>query len=275
MTTRDFRFGIGLRSIKSPDRLREKVRKFEDLGFDVIHFPDHIGAPAPFPAMVAAAAAASTIRVGTFVLNAAFYSPALLARDAVDTDLLTDGRLELGLGTGYVREEFEAAEIPYPSAGERVAHLRHTTTYLKDVAPSIPLLIAGNGDKVLTIAAQHADIIGLTGGGIPESPGDDPLAERVDFVRAAAGHRIDDLELNLAITAVPTDSSGIPDLTLTRAYFPDATDEQLLAMPTVLRGTPRAMAEELQAQRERYGITYFTVQDYHGVNFAHVIDALR
>ena len=106
---RDFRFGIGLRSIKSAGRLREKVRRFEGLGFDVVHFPDHIGAPAPFPAMVAAAEAASTIRVGTFVLNAAFYSPALLARDAVDTDLLSDGRLELGLGTGYVRAEFEAA----------------------------------------------------------------------------------------------------------------------------------------------------------------------
>jgi probable F420-dependent oxidoreductase len=275
VTDRDFRFGIGLRSIKSPDRLREKVRKFEDLGFDVIHFPDHIGAPAPFPAMVAAAAAARTIRVGTFVLNAAFYSPALLARDAVDTDLLSDGRLELGLGTGYVREEFEAAEIPYPTAGQRVAHLRHVTMYLKGVAPTIPLLIAGNGDKVLTIAAQHADIIGLTGGGIPESPGDDPLAERVDFVRAAAGERVDDLELNLAITAVPTDSSGIPDLTLTRAYFSDASDAQLLAMPTVLQGSPGEMADTLRAQRERYGITYFTVQDYHGANFAHVIDALR
>lgn len=273
--TRDFRFGIGLRSIKSPDRLRERVRKFEDLGFDVIHFPDHIGAPAPFPAMVAAAAAARAIRVGTFVLNAAFYSPALLARDAVDTDLLSDGRLELGLGTGYVREEFEAAEIPYPTAGQRVAHLRHVTTYLKGVAPTIPLLIAGNGDKVLTIAAQHADIIGLTGGGIPENVGDDPLAERVDFVRAAAGDRFDDLELNLAITAVPTDSSGLPDLTLTRAYFPDASDAQLLAMPTVLQGSPGEMADTLRAQRERYGITYFTVQDYHGANFAHVIDALR
>ena len=272
---RDFRFGIGLRSIKSATRLREKVRRFEDLGFDVVHFPDHIGAPAPFPAMVAAAASAPTIRVGTFVLNAAFYSPALLARDAVDTDVLSDGRLELGLGTGYVRSEFEAAEIPYPTAGERVDHLRHTVNHLKQNAPSIPLLIAGNGDRVLRIAAELADIIGFTGGGLPDESGIDPLAERVDFVRAAAGDRFAELELNLAITAVPTDSSGMPDLELTRAYFQGASDEQLLAMPTVLRGTPADMADELRAQRDRYGLTYFTVQDYHGESFAKVIEALR
>ena len=201
--------------------------------------------------------------------------PALLARDAVDTDLLSDGRLELGLGTGYVREEFEAAEIPYPSAGQRVDHLRHTTTYLKNVAPSIPVLIAGNGDRVLRIAARHADIIGFTGGGIPTSTDPDPMAERVEFVRAEAGDRVDELEFNLAITGVPTDSSGIPDLTLTRAYFPDASDEQLLAMPTVLRGTPRDIADTLRSLRDRYGTTYFTVQDYHGEYFAQVINELR
>lgn len=127
-----------LRSIKSADRLRERVRQFEDLGYGVAHFPDHIGAPAPFPSMVAADGAARTIRVGTYVLNAAFYEPALLARDAVDVDVISDGRLELGLGTGYVQEEFEAAEIPYPSAGERVLHLHHTVSHLKRIAPTVP-----------------------------------------------------------------------------------------------------------------------------------------
>jgi probable F420-dependent oxidoreductase len=275
---RDFRFGIGVRSVKSAQRLRETVRRFEDLGFDVLHVPDHLGrfgVPAPFPTMVAAAEAAKTMRVGTFVINAAFYKPALLARDAVAVDVLTEGRLDLGLGTGYVREEFEAAEMPYPSAGERVDHLRHTTRYLKQTAPTIPILIAGNGDRVLRIAAQHADIIGLTGGGVPQYPGHDPLAERIDFVRAAAGDRFGDLELNIAITGVPTDSSGIPDLALTRGYAPDATEEQLLALPTVLTGTPRDIADTLRARRDNYGITYFTVQDYHAEYFAKVIEELR
>ncbi|EHB58148.1 putative F420-dependent oxidoreductase [Mycolicibacterium rhodesiae JS60] len=275
---KDFRFGIGVRSVKSAQKLRDTVRRFEDLGFDVLHVPDHLGRfgiPAPFPTMVAAAEYSKTMRVGTFVINAAFYKPAILARDAIAVDILSEGRLDLGLGTGYVREEFEAAEMPYPSAGERVDHLRHTTTYLKQTAPSIPILIAGNGDRVLRIAAQHADIIGLTGGGVPEYPGHDPLAERIDFVRAAAGERFADLELNIAITGVPTDSSGIPDLALTRGYAADATEEQLLALPTVLSGTPRDIADTLRARRDDYGISYFTVQDYHAEYFAKVIAELR
>ena len=77
------------------------------------------------------------------------------------------------------------------------------------------------------------------------------------------------------ITGVPTDSSGIADLTLTRAYFPEATDEQLRGMPTVLEGTPGDIADALRAQRDRYGVSYFTVQDYHGDYFAPVISALR
>ena len=275
---KDFRFGIGVRSVKSAQKLRDTVRRFEDLGFDVLHVPDHLGRfgiPAPFPTMVAAAEYSKTMRVGTFVINAAFYKPAILARDAIAVDVLSEGRLDLGLGTGYVREEFEAAEMPYPSAGERVDHLRHTTKYLKDTAPLIPILIAGNGDRVLRIAAQYADIIGLTGGGVPDHPGHDPLAERIDFVRAAVGDRFADLELNIAITGVPTDSSGIPDLALTRGYAPDATEEQLLALPTVLTGTPRDIADTLRARRDTYGITYFTVQDYHAEYFAKVIAELR
>lgn len=271
---REFRFGIGLRSIRSADRLRERVRRFEGLGYDVIHFPDHLGAPAPFPAMVAAANAARTIRVGTYVLNAAFYSPALLARDAVDVDVLSDGRLELGLGTGYVREEFEAAGIDYPSAGDRVSHPRHTVEYLRRVRPAVPLLIAGNGDRVLTLAARHADIIGFSGGSAG-SRAEDPLADRVALVKAAAAGRFDSLELNLAITAVPTDDSGIPDLTLTRAYEPDKSDDKLIDMPSVLSGSPRQIADTLIERRERYGVSYFTVQDYHGRYFARVINALR
>ena len=268
-----FRFSIGIHSAKSSAALRDKARRLEDAGFDALHLPDHIGAPAPFPVLAAIAAATSTVRLGTYVLNACFYKPALLARDAAAVNDLSDGRLELGLGAGYVREEFEAAELPYPSAGQRVDYLEHVTKYLKTHLPKVPILIAGNGNRLLTVAAQHADMIGLTGAN--DRGVDDALAERVEFVRAAAGDRFADLELNLAITAVPSDSSGKPDLSMTRRYVPGLSDEQLLALPSVLSGSPRDIADTLRGYRETYGLTSVTVQEHHADTVAKVIAEFR
>jgi probable F420-dependent oxidoreductase len=271
--SRAFRFSVGIHSVKSRAALQDKARRLEGFGFDGVHLPDHLGAPAPFPVLTAIAAATSSVRLGTYVLNACFYKPALLARDVAAVDQLSDGRLDLGLGAGYVREEFEAAELPYPSARQRVDYLEHVTTYLKKHHPSVPILIAGNGNRLLTVAAQHADIIGLTGAN-PRGVGD-PLAERIEFVRAAAGDRFDDLELNLAITAVPSDNSGMPDLSLTRRYAPTLSDEELLALPAVLSGSPRDIADTLRRYRESYGLTSFTVQESHAATFAKVIAEFR
>lgn len=270
---KDFRFGMSMRFFKSRARFEEKVKRAEDVGFDILCVPDHLGAVAPIPALTAVAMVTPKIRVSMYVLNAAFYKPALLSRDLEALDKLSDGRLEIGLGTGYVREEFEAAELPYPSAGARVDYLEHMTTYLKEHHPTTPILIAGNGDRVLTIAAERADIIGLTGSKV--RPAEDPLAERIEFVRNAAGDRFDSLELNLAITAVPAEGESMPDLSMTRRYASDLSEEQLLSLPSVLSGTPREMADKLSAFREKYGVTSFTVQDNHIENFAKVIAELR
>ena len=270
---KDFRFGLSVRFFKSRAALEQKVKRAEDLGFDILTVPDHLGAVAPIPALTAVALCTSRIRVSMYVLNAAFYKPALLSRDLEALDVLSEGRLEIGLGTGYVKEEFEAAELPYPSAGARVDYLQHMTTYLKEHHPKVPILIAGNGDRVLTIAAQHADIIGLTGANV-RGTDDDPLTERIDFVRYAAADRFDSLELNLAITAVPAEGETVPDLSMTRRYT-QASDQELLAMHSVLTGSPREMADTLSEYREKYGVTSFTVQDNHIDNFAKVIAALR
>ena len=270
---KDFRFALSIRFFKSRAALEELAKRAEDLGFDVLCVPDHLGAAAPFPTLTAVAMVTRRIRLSMYVLNAAFYKPALLSRDLHALDRLSDGRVEVGLGTGYVREEFEAAELPYPSAGARVDYLEHMTTYLKEHHPTVPILIAGNGDRVLTLAAQHADIIGLTGAKVRDV--DDPLAERIDFVRNAAGGRFDPLELNLAITAVPFEGSRMPDLSMTRRYASELSDEQLLSMPSVLAGSPREMADTLSGYRDKYGVTSFTVQDKHVDNFAKVIAELR
>lgn len=270
---KEFRFGVGIHAVRSPIALQETARRLEGFGFDVLNVADHLGAPSPFPTLAAAAAATTTIRLGTYVLNACFYKPALLARDIAEVDRLSDGRLEVGLGAGYVREEFEAAELPFPNTARRIDYLEHVTTYLATRQPNVPILIAGNSDRLLKVAAQHADIVGLTGARAVDA--DDPLAERISFVRAAAGGRFNALELNLAITAVPTDTSGMPNLSLTRRFAPTLSDEELLAMPAVLSGSPRDMADTLRDYRQRYGLTHFTVQDGHAESFAKVIAELR
>jgi probable F420-dependent oxidoreductase len=139
----------------------------------------------------------------------------------------------------------------------------------------VPLLIAGNGDRLLTVAAQHADIIGLTGGDRAPEGDDDPLAERIAFVRDAAGDRFGQLELNVAITAMPLDDSGRPDLSIPRQFLPHLTDEQLLRHPGVLSGSTQDIADRLRQYRDDYGVSYIIVQAPHAEAFAKVIARLR
>ncbi len=157
--------------------------------------------------------------------------------------------------------------------GARVDYLEHMTAYVKQHHPTVPILIAGNGNRVMTLAAQQANIVGLTGSNVHGA--DDPLAERVDFVRRAAGDRFDALELNLAITALPNEGETAPDLAMTRRYAPELSDEQILALHSVLGGSPREIADTLAGYRDIYGVTSFTVQDNHLDNFAKVIAELR
>ncbi|MGW0159440.1 TIGR03621 family F420-dependent LLM class oxidoreductase [Mycobacterium sp. NPDC003323] len=265
-----FRFGMGLRDTSSAAKVRDAARKAEDLGYDVLLVPDHLGAPAPFPVLSTVAAVTETLRLGTFVLNAGFYKPALLARDVAALHDLSGGRFEVGLGAGYVREEFEAAELAFPSARARVEYLEHVVEYLAEHVPDAPIMIAGGGDRLLTVAGRWAAIVGVTGGS-----GDDPLAERISFLREVAGDRFADIELNVAITAVPTDGSGMPNLAMTRHYAPDLSDEQLLALPGVLSGSVSEMADKVRRLRDDYGAGYLVVQAGHADAFGKVISELR
>ncbi len=125
--SRAFRFGVSIPGTGSRAAIADAAARYEGMGFDVLLIRDHLDTSAPLPVLLAAAEA-TTLRLGTYVLNAGFYKPALLARDGATVNQLTDGRLELGLGAGYVREEFEAAELPFPSAAGRIRHLEHITS---------------------------------------------------------------------------------------------------------------------------------------------------
>jgi probable F420-dependent oxidoreductase len=304
---RPFRFGVSLIDPAPADEWRAKCRRAEELGYDVILVPDHLGMPAPFPALVAAAEATERPRLGTFVLNAGFWNPTLLAREVATTDALTGGRLELGLGAGYVQAEHETAGLPWGSPGERVDHLRRTVEELERLlgaerlSPArppttgatpgpppvgtsrVPLLIGGNGDRVLRLTAEHADIAAFGGAyADPESTTGrlvpttaEELDDRVARYRKFASGRAEPAELNLLLQMVvvtPDREAAIRPL-LDRV--PELTQEQALDLPILLLGTVERIVEQVLAQRERYGFTYLTVLEPYMEAFAPVMERLR
>ncbi|MEU9289554.1 LLM class F420-dependent oxidoreductase [Streptomyces sp. NPDC048275] len=307
---RPFRFGVNLLTPAPADEWRAKCRRAEELGYDVILVPDHLGMPAPFPALVAAAEATERPRLGTFVLNTGFWNPTLLAREVATTDALTGGRLELGLGTGYVRAEHEAAGLPWGSPGERVAHLLRTVEELDRLLgsdellhsrllphsrlrssggtpmpqaaqkPRVPLLIGAGGDRMLRITAEHADIAAFTGArtkpdGMLEPITAAELDERVALYREFAAGRKEPAELNLLIQIVTvTDDRGAA-IQPWLSRIPHLAKQQVLELPIVLVGTLEQIIEQVRAQRERYGISYLTVLEPNMEAFAPVVDALH
>ena len=281
-STHEFRFGVNLLARNGAEEFLDQVREAENCGVDVILVADHLELGAPFPMLTAAAVAAPTVRVGTFVLNAGFYRPALLARDIASVDQLTGGRFEIGLGAGYVESEFESAGIPFGTPGRRVRHLREMVLALKELLgshdhqpPSVqcppPIMIAGTGDKVLTLAAEHADIVALAA-----VVDDEMLAERVDFIRSKAGDRFDQIEINLIIFDLAIDRD--PDLDVLRSHRPADTDAELLALPNGLRGSHAEVVARIRELRDRFGINYLTPIDPPAADlqaYGRVISELR
>jgi len=273
MSNNAFRFGVTLLPSRSRSDWEAKARQAEDLGYDIVQVPDHLGLSAPFPALMSAGYA-TNLRVGTFVLNTSLYRPALLARDAAETNRLLDGRLELGLGSGYNPADFEAARVPFESAGRRIDHLERTLSELRrQVDPMPTLMLAASGARMLRLAAREADIVGFTVV-TPEADPERVLADRIDVVRAAAGERFDELELNLFVFSVAV-TNGAPDLSVARSTLVGMTDEQITALPGVLIGSAGTVAETLLRYRETYGLTYFGVLEPNLADFALVIDQLR
>ncbi|MCK7626366.1 LLM class F420-dependent oxidoreductase [Streptomyces sp. RS10V-4] len=292
---RPFRFGVNLLTLESGPAWRAKCRRAEQLGYDVLLVPDHLGWPSPFPALVAAAEATERPRMGTFVLNAGFFNPALLARDAATTDALTGGRLELGLGTGYVKDEHDAAGLPFGTPGERVDHLAHTVRELDRLLgdpeqlprpaqrPRPPLLIGGNGPRLLRLAARYAEIVAFTGGrqapGKPEGtlellPATE-VAASVAAYRTYAADRAEPAELNILVQRVLVTGDRRAAAREFAGHGVGVDEDQALEVPTLLIGTPAQMAEQLRERREQYGFSYITVLDTCLEEFAPVIEELK
>ncbi|MFE7118228.1 LLM class F420-dependent oxidoreductase [Streptomyces sp. NPDC057654] len=302
---RPFRFGVNMLTIGAAAEWREKCRKAEALGYDVLLLPDHLGMPAPFPALVAAAEATERPRLGTFVLNTGFWNPTLLAREVATADLLTDGRLELGLGAGYVKAEHDSAGLPFGTRGERVDQLERTVAELDRLLGDPehvprsgrrpPLLLGGNGDRVLRLTARHADIAAFTGAREDASGklsliSPDALEERVTAYQGFAAElaeqpggtertgragRTEPAELNYLVQAVDVVADRRAKARETMRRLPGLSEDDVLAHPALLTGSVKEMAEQLRAHRDRFGFSYFTVLDPALEAFGPVIEELR
>ena len=292
MSDRRFRFAVQHERSPSGPAWIESARRVESLGYRTVQIMDHFGDQlAPVPAMAAAAVCTETQRIGSLVLNNDYRHPVVAAKELATLDVLSGGRLEVGLGAGWMISDYEESGIPHDRAGIRVDRLEEALAVYKGLwgdgplthegeyyritdhdllpkpvqRPHPPILIGGGGRRVLSIAAREADIVGINPnlkGGTMASGAKDATADAVDIkieiVREAAGDRWADIELHLlAFGSVVTD-----DRDATSEFLADRlrlTVDQVRESPYLLVGTTEQIADELRAHRDRWGFSYVTV----------------
>ena len=303
--SRPFRFAAELHA-PLPDRSwADSARELEALGYSTLFVPDHFDEGlGPIASLAAAATATTTLNVGALVLDCDFRHPAVLARELATIDLLSQGRLEVGLGAGWKRLDYDRSGIPMDRPGVRVSRMiehaevlrrlfadgpadfageHYTITGLdgtpKPFTPGGPkFLIGGGAPRVLRFAARTADIVGLNAsihsGEIDTAAAQDALPasidEKADWVREAAGDRWDSIEINawLSVAAVTDDADGLANV-LSGVF--SAPPEAILASPLTLIGTESQIAERLAERRERWGYSYTVIPGDRVRDFAPVV----
>ena len=251
---------------------------------------------APVAALATAAAATKTLRVGSLVICNDYRHPAIVAKEAATLDLLSGGRFELGLGAGFSQQEYEAAGFPFDAPGVRVDRLAEALQVVKGLfgaepfsfsgrfytvskldlfpkplqRPHPPILVGAGGKRMLSIAAREANIIGIqtaalgTGRRVPDPSGllAEAIAEKVGRIRQEAGSRFEDIELSIVTSVVIAENRREAAERLARDRQWDGMSvDRVLEMPSVFIGSVDQIVSEMQARRERYGITYHVVSD--------------
>lgn len=284
MHSRTFRFAVVAALAPTAQAWQELARRAEELGYDTLLAPDTMTTLEPFTALAAAATVTERLRVGTFVLPAPFYPPSEIAWRALALDLLSGGRLDLGLGAGRpgAEEEVVHRERRFGSPAERVKQLSDAVHIVKEELaaaadrgsalqpvqkPHPPILIAAAGPKMFQLAAAEADILTL---GLSPATTEEGLAAKVAELRAVAGSRLDDLELNYNIAGVGTELPGF----LGRQLGLDPAELIRTGAPAILTGTPREMADKLRRRRDELGISYIAVNGMFMDKLAPVVEML-
>jgi probable F420-dependent oxidoreductase len=290
---RRFRFGIQLSTAPSGAAWADLARKAEDLGYDTLFMPDHFGDQlGPVPALMAAADATTDLKVGALVFDNDYKHPVVLAKELATIDVLSGGRLIVGLGAGWMATDYEQSGIPMDPPGVRVTRMEEGIAVIKgcfaegpfsysgehytitdyDGQPKPaqsppPFLIGGGAKRVLSIAAREAQIVGINpsihSGHVDAAAAQNGAAEETDkkigWVREAAGDRYDDLEINLLQFAgiVTDDRKGTAEMMAPLFGLPP---DALETYPHACIGTVDEICEALEMRRERWDASYFVFQ---------------
>lgn len=305
---RPFRFGVQAAQASSRTQWVELARATEDLGYSVLTMPDHFDDQlAPVPALMTAADATTTLRIGALVWDNDYKHPVVLAKELATMDLLSDGRLEIGIGAGWMASDYQQAGMPYDRAGVRIDRFEEGLAVIKGLmgpspvhfsgqhytidglrgtpqpvqAPCPPILIGGGGKRVLTIAAREADIIGVNASMHAGVVGPDAIAtmtaeavdDKVAIVREAAGDRMDRIEMNVRAFMVQVTDQR--EATLAGIAGAIGVEPAMVeTTPFALVGPPAKLVEDLLERRERWGFSYVIVGAGEVEAFAPVVAEL-
>lgn len=296
-----FRFGVVLESVRDERSLRDTVQRAESAGYATVLIRDHFAAEpfgpqlAPLTTLATVAAHSTSLRLGTLVIDNDFRHPAVLAKETATLDLLSGGRVELGLGAGWLAAEYQQTGIPFDSPGTRIARLEESITILKGLLsgkpvtfhgehyrvtglesfpkpvqnPHPPLLLGGGAKRMLSLAGREADIISVLSTSVASGVQLDTVAERssarlaekVAWIRDAAGDRFESIELSLFPDIHIADDHMTAAGQIAEARGWHVSPETVLEMPAVLIGSVGRIAENLHERRQKLGFSYFVVSD--------------
>ncbi len=283
-----------------------RAKRIEGMGYATLSMPDHMvgGAWSNMPALGAAAAVTTTLRLGNLVLDNDFRNPVVLAREFATLDVISNGRVEIGLGAGWFDRDYQGTGIPFERGRVRVARLAEAVTLMKRVftedevsfegtyfrtvksecrpktvqQPRPPILIAAGGPHILELAGREAEIVAVIppGAGVrPPAPDDVAAAgvrRQLDIVRQAAGRRFEEIELSCFLDVALTDDR---DRTIAE-IAEKAKADPVVVGSSIYRpiGTLDQVREHIVRVRRETGITYFCLRGPHVEELAPVVKEL-
>lgn len=316
-----FRFAVRSSQIGSSRELTQRARQAQDLGYYAYHVTDHVLGPgevmaraghsgsglAVVPTLMALAAATDTLRIGSRVICLDFRNLIVLANELATLDVFSDGRLEVGVGAGWLAVEYEALGVPFDAASTRVARLAEAVKVLKQFfgagsvsfqgqhfhfegfegapkpiqRPYPPIVIGGGARRVLQLAGREADIVslnynnrsGVLGPDGAKQSAEKSTAEKIGWIREGAGDRFEDIEIDIGIyyTIVTDDAAGVARRMSPKLGLPP---NEIIGHPHALIGSVDAICDEIVQRRELLGISYLAVSADVAADFAPVVERL-